>query len=216
MSSLDFTKIKKELLFFIRNSDILSTTERNVTTTSATGTFAGASELLISVTNIKNIRSIIVASTTLTYGEDYTYDLDNASGCLISFTTAQTGDYTISYDYGTDKIFLDYPKITLTIKNFPRVAIDIIAVESDFGGLGNVIKNNIRFSIYFYSKNKQDITDYITTLRTKMKAHFKNFYNFNAVKVITNGPMLPFNTDLYKNKIFQQNIDFMSILNYEK
>ncbi|GAG36961.1 unnamed protein product, partial [marine sediment metagenome] len=62
-------EIEKEL----RNNDILTVVERNVTTDTASGTVTADPSLLINVSNIKNIRSITVGGSPITFGTDYTY-----------------------------------------------------------------------------------------------------------------------------------------------
>ena len=100
--TLNITNIKTELVNFLRNSDIFTITQRGVTTYSDTGTFTAASTHTLgnTPTTSKNVRSVVVGGTTLTYGSEYTV---NFSTGVISFVAAQTGVYTISYDSGADR-----------------------------------------------------------------------------------------------------------------
>ncbi|MFW6130754.1 MAG: hypothetical protein ACOC56_06160 [Atribacterota bacterium] len=108
--SLNVPEIKEELCVFLRNQDILSTTQRGVTNTTKTGTLSSEDTITISKSDVKNIRSIEVASTSKSFGKDYLVDYNNASGCVITFNSNQTGDYTVDYDYGSDSIYPDFPR----------------------------------------------------------------------------------------------------------
>lgn len=220
MTLIDYTAARFELLFFLRNQDVFTTTVRGVTTTTASGTFAAALTHTIAVTNIKNIRSIVVASTTLTYGTDYTYDIDYLDTTIktrIVFTSAQTGAYTITYDYGADKIFPDFPRSDLTIDSFPRMAIDLQQVPSEWGGFGNVLKTEVYFTVVVYDLKTEDVNTYISTVRTKFHTAYKSFYNLRGpIKPVAIGPLITSPREKTKDKVFQQNIDFVSVLNYER
>ena len=104
-------EILEELSVGLRNADILTTTERNVTTENITGTINGTS-LAPTRTDIKNVRFITVNSTTLTPYTDYTIDYDSDSGSInqITFTSTQNGNYVVRYDYGSDRIHPDYAR----------------------------------------------------------------------------------------------------------
>jgi len=215
---IDPKDIKAEVVYWLRNSDIFTVTQRSVTTATATGTFASASTYSIAVTNIKNIRSIVVDSTTLTYGTDYTYDtdfLDTTIKTKITFTAAQTGAYTITYDYGSDKIFPDFPRADLTIDSFPRIGFDIINMPSTPGGFGNVNITEVNISIIVYGLDTDDIQDWIKTIRTNLITDQLNFYNLFVVRPTLVGPAIKSPTELGRDKVFQQNIDFIGEWNYE-
>ena len=206
-----------ELVHFIRNKDIFSTTVRSVTTATNTGTFTGATTHTIAVTNIKNIRSIVVGSTTLKFGTDYTYDLDFLETTIktkITFTNAQTGAYVITYDYGTDKIFPDFPKTELTISNFPRIAVDVVSINTTPAGLGNQNKNEIIFTVVIYSANIDALRDYSTNLRKEIIDNQLTFYYLGEyIRPLLVGPIIV--SENKKDKIFQQNLDFIAPVKFE-
>jgi len=212
---IDPEEILKEVTVFIRNSDALSTTIRNVTTATATGTFAADTYLDISVSNVKNIRSITVGGVLKTRYTDYTVNYNySTTKTRITFIAAQTGVYSIPYDYGTDKIFPDYPKSELKISNFPRVAIDVLSIATDAGGLGNTNLSQITFSVTAYASKKNDIMDYIRNIRTAFIENQLNFYYLGSyIRPILTGPLIV--TEDARDKIFQQNIDFVAPVNYE-
>ena len=212
---IDPEEILKEITIYVRNSDALSTTTRSVTTATATGTFSATSLLDISVSNVKNIRSITVGVTILTEYTDYTVDYNYTGGkCRISFVAAQTGAYSIPYDYGTDKIFPDYPKSEMKISNFPRIAIEILDIPSEAGGFGNVVKNDINFTVVVYGTDKENIMDYIKAIRTAFGDNWTSFYNLGSVVRPTGtGPILQ--SEDTNSKVFSQNTDFKSLFKYE-
>ena len=212
---IDPEEILKEVTIFIRNSDALSTTVRSVTTATATGTFSATSSLDISVSNVKNIRSITVDGVLKTRYTDYTVNYNySTTKTRITFIAAQTGAYSIPYDYGTDKIFPDYPKSEMRISNFPRVAVDILSISTDAGGLGNANLSEITFSVTVYATNKTNIMDYIRSIRTLFIESQLDFYYLGSyVRPIMIGPLI--DSEDGRDKIFQQNIDFIAPVNYE-
>lgn len=219
MTNLNFNNIKKEIVMFLRNNDIFTILQRNVTTTTHEPILSSALTVLINVSNIKNIRSITVGAVTLSYGFDYDYDIMyNDSGVIktkITFTSAQTGNCVITYDYGTDKIFTDFPRPDLTLSSFPRIASDLISIASSPGGLGQVIQNEITFTVVVYDFKQEDIDDYISDLREKFIDNMITFYHIKGVIYpLSTGPLLKSPTG--KDKILQKNQDFKCILNYEK
>lgn len=217
-SLIDVEEIKEELVVFLRNSDILTIAERGATTTTATGTFAGETELLINRTNVKNIRSVVVASVTLDFGEDYTVEYNyNDSGtykCKISFAAAQTGAYTITYDYGSDKIYPDYPRDDLTISSYPRIAVDILNSNTDaFGIGGNEYITDITISVTIFAHDTKKISELITNIRKEILESNKSFYYLRFIKPIGIGPLIEDPTA--KQEIMRQNTDFLSMFNVE-
>jgi|GEM_PF-1455034 len=205
-----------ELLHWVRNSDVLTTTERSVTTASDTGTFDDDSDHLISVSNIKNIRSITVSGSLLTFGTDYDYDVDYSdSGTIktkITFTSAQTGAYSISYDYGSDKIFNDYPRDDLKINSYPRIVVDILSEVNDAYGIGGeTFIENTMFTIIVYAQSQDYIRDHIETIKQNLKEDAKNFYNFIFVKPTDRGPIIK--SDGRNQTILHGNIDAMGMFN---
>jgi hypothetical protein len=221
MTIIDIKEVKKEWVFFLRNSDIFTTTTRGVTTTSATGTFAADSSLVINVTNVKNVRSVTVGVTTLTYGSDYTVDvdyLDTTIKCKITFTSPQTGAYTIPYDYGaTDRIFPDFPRTDIKLSNFPRIGCGLINMPTEPAGFGGVNISKIGLTTIVYAESLDNLNDYITSIRTAAFNSKTDFYYFGKlVQIRAVGPILRAPREQGKDKIFQQNIDIEGMFNYEK
>jgi hypothetical protein len=216
MSYLNQKSILQELVTFLRNQDVMTTTIRGVTTTIYTATLTGATTSQISVTNVKNIRSLTIDAVSKSFGTDYTYNMDYGSSpaTLITFTSAQTGALSVSYDYGSDKIFPDYPQASLTLNSFPRIAVDFIDFTSEPAGFGNVMETKIHFTVVVYSPSMDDVRDYISTIRSKFGAAWTSFYYMGGVIRVQNiGPLII--SENKHNKVFQQNIDFECKFNYE-
>jgi len=208
----NITNIKDELRNFFRNSDILTITQRGVTTYQDTETFAGESTYTVSnsPTKLKNIRSIVVGSTTLDYGLDYTFNFETG---VITFTNAQTGNYTISYDSGnSDSIYTDFPRDDLSISSYPRIAIDVMSADPDaFGIGGDSFISNINFTCVVYADNTDSIDSYIQAVKTAIESNAKNFYYMGFTKPILIGPCIA--SPDRSNEIMQRNIDFQSMFN---
>ena len=220
MSTVSQWDSLEELIYCVRNSDILTTTERNVTTTTNTGTFTSASSHLISVVNIKNIRSIVVDGNTLAFGTDYTYDinfLDTTIKTKITFTSAQTGPYTITYDYGTDKIFPDFPKNNLSISSYPRIAVDLISTSSTPLGFGNnkvAIITDMLFTIVCYANKTKKVRELVADTKNKLMNAQTDFFHFKISLPQGEGRIQV--SDNIKQEIFQSNFDFISTTNVER
>ena len=220
MSNISKFDVKEEIVQFLRNNDVLTIAERGVATATDTGTFASDSTHLIAVTQIKNIRSIVVASVTLALGTDYSYDtdfLDTTIKTKITFVAAQTGAFTITYDTGSDKIYPDFPKDSLSISSYPRIAVEIISMPSDLLGFGNqqvASSTEILFTIVVYAKTTKKVDQTLDLIRTVMITNQNNFVNMKIVVPDAGGPMI--NDDQTKNEIVHSNQDFTSLLNIER
>lgn len=221
MSVIDIWEIKKEWVFFLRNNDIFTTTVRNVTTDSDTGTFASDSSHLINRANVKNIRSITVDGNPLSYGSEYQVDLDyddsGTTKCRLTFTSVQTGDYVISYDYGSDKIFPDFPREDLTLSSFPRIGSDVVSAPSELYSFDGDQLAVVNLTTTVYVDNIEQLNNYITAIATAVNNNRKNFYYVGKfVRKVAIGPVLKIPEEVSQDKIFQQNIDTQGLLNFER
>jgi hypothetical protein len=189
----DDKKILGEIVNFLRNSDIFSIATRGVTTTTASGTFAvPTSSVAIAVATVKNIRSVVVASVTLAFGTDYTFNLNSSSTCVISFVSAKTGAYTITYDYGSsDKIYDDFPRTDITLSSYPRMSVDITSTTTEFGALdGSQTFNDMLISFNVFCDNKNDVRDYTKVLRTKILEGKRSFYYLRYMVPVAASPII--------------------------
>ena len=216
--TLNLTNIKQEQIVFLRNQDIFTITQRGVTTATDTGTFDADSTHLISVSNGKNVRSITVAGSPITFGTDYTvdynYDDSGTTKIKINFTSAQTGAYSIPYDFGTDSIYPDFPRDDLSIDSYPRIAMDIMTVSTDaFGIGGSQFISNITFTVVVYADDTDDIDGYIQAIKYAIRGNAKLFYYVNFVKPTITGPLI--NSPDRSNEIMQRNTDFQGMFQTE-
>ena len=204
--AITLNEIKKELVNLFRNSNVISIGTRGVTTKEDTGTFDGASSHTVSTspTQIKNIRSIVIATKTLSWGKDYTLAFSTGK---ITFISAQTGAYTITYDYGTtDRIFPDYPQPNLKLNQFPRIAIDIISsVSNEFGIGAATTESTYTISIICYSKSQEDIEDMISSIKTTLMTNKKTLHYSAFITPTDIGPLLI--SEFGERKVFQRNQD---------
>ena len=90
MAKISIWKIKEELVVFLRNQDLISISDRGVSTEQDTGTFTADSTHTLATNPlfVKNVRNVNVASADLTFGTDYTVNYDTG---VITFTPAVTG-----------------------------------------------------------------------------------------------------------------------------
>lgn len=221
MVNIDPKRAKDEWIYFLRNSDIFTITERSVITATITGTFASTSSHLIDKSNIKNIRSIVVAGSTLNYGKDYYVNVDyNDSGtikCRIVFVTAQTGAYTIIYDYGTDIMFADYPKTEINISNFPRLGTDILNIPKSPAGHQGVEVATIQFQVSLYSTNLDQLDTLSKSINDAVRTAYISFYYVGKyVHIINIGAKIPSPYNVGKDKVWMIPIDVQGDFNYEK
>jgi len=205
---VNIQSIKSEQVQFLRNQDVFSTSVRGVTTRTDTGTFSGDSThtLANAPTTVKNVRSV-TRGTLLVYGVDYTVNFLTG---VISFTTAQTGSYTIIYDNGPDSIHPDFPRGDLSIGAYPRMALDILNVSMDnFGIGGSKFISNVAFTVVVYANKSNDIDGYIQTIKDAYISNAKSFYYLKFIKPTLIGPTI--NSPDKKDEIMQKNIDLLGM-----
>lgn len=198
--------IKQELVVKLRNADLISISDRGVTTKTDTGTFSGENTYLVSTSPllIKNVRSVVVGGSGLIFGTDYTV---NYTTGLISFISAQNGAYTIIYDYGpTDRIYPDYPQPHLKLNQFPRIAVDIIGSSSNEFGIGATItESTYTLSIICYDKDQTDVENLVSDSKQLLMDNKKTFFYLAFVTPTSAGPLLV--TEFGDKKLLQRNQD---------
>ena len=202
-----------EVVIELRNANIISTTIRGVTTATATGNLIAKDEIEINVSNVKNVRSVTIGSTLLNKN---LYSVVYGDKCIITLNEDKTDTYSVSYDYGTDKIFSGYPRDDISINSFPRIAVEYIDIVSDAGGFGNVNRNKHDISIIVYAPTKQQVRDIIHNIRSWCITNQNNLINLKLIKPVMIGPLVPASEFVkFKDKIFKQNFDFAGLLQYE-
>lgn len=209
---MNIPNIKQEQIDFLRNNNVFSIAQRGVTTTTATGTLSGTATITIALSTVKNIRSITVATVSKYLGEDYTINYKHATGCIITFGSNQTGAYVVTYDYGTDKIFPDFPRNDLTISSYPRIALDVINAPTEAFGIGGTdFISSVAITIVVFDDNSDDLDSYVQAIWDLYKANAKNFYYMSFVKPTMIGPTL--NSQDKMDEIMQKNIDILGMFN---
>jgi len=196
MAILDLFEIKKELVNFFRNQDIISTAARGVTTT--TETFSGNAsdvDFDLSNTNVKNVRLIQISAVTQSYGTDYSIDFDGSNPGRITFVSppaSGTNNISIQYDYGsTDRIYPDYPRADLKLSSYPRVAVDIQAISSENFGIGGTDSlSQLLIDLIVFDIAIQELDDKISNVRDVIMSNQKAFYNFKFIHPINAGPLI--------------------------
>ena len=214
---IDIFEIKKEIVNFLRNQDIFTTSDRGVTT--ATEEFNGddsTTEFTVSNTNIKNVRSVTVGGVSQSYGTDYTIDFEGSSPGTITFTTAPvagTNNVDIQYDYGSaDKIYSDYPRPDLSISSYPRIGFDIMSsVTASAGVGGSEDMSNILIEVVIYDPNLKNIENYGKAVRDAFRSNKKSFYNFKFIAPRSISPLVV--SPNKKNEVMQRNYTY-EITNY--
>lgn len=221
ITAINTGEILLELQEFFRNSDILSITERGVTTTS--DSFNGDNNnKIFTVTNtlLRNVRSVTVNSVLQRKYIDYTIEHDAEFGYTgrIVFVTAPpagTNNVVIQYDYVAvgDRIFFDYPQLDIKLDKYPRVGFDIISappIELALGGECN--QTNITFSLTAYG-NKAEIETIINKVRESLINNKKNFFYLRFVTIGDTSPLIV-PPEKY-GKIYTRSIDFSAPFEFE-
>lgn len=213
---LDVVAIKEELVVFLRNQDIFSTTLRGVTT--VTEEFDGDgldTTFVLTNTPVRNVRSVTVGGSSVSFGSDYTVNYSTATVTFTSAPGVGTDNVDIQYDYGsTDRIYPDIPRTDITVSSYPRISVQITSTRTSelaLGGL-NTISDHL-ISIYVYDDNGDDVDNYIKTVRTKFLENKKNFYYNKFITPIASSPMIydPNRVD----KIVQRTLELRSLFNEE-
>lgn len=215
MAYIKQDKLAIEFLNFLRNSNIFTTTQRSVTTTSEsfTTSLTGSQTFTLSKTNTKNIRSVTYDSTVLVYGKDYDINIDDAKVTINSVIPTKT--VVISFDYGTDKLWPDYPRMDLTISSFPRIGFEVYGFKSELAGFGNVLRSNWRFDVRIYGTSAEETITILDTLRQKIISARNSLYYCSYIYPGNVLDLGYFDTEKGKNKIYVKGLDVLSENNYE-
>jgi hypothetical protein len=213
-TNIYISKVRTELVNYVRSKDILTTTQRGVVTRTVTGN-VNATSLTLPNTNMKNVRSIVIdGTTTLKYGRDY--DIANAG--VINFTSTVSGAYSISYDYGNqDKIYPDLPRDLATITDFPRVGIEWLGSNTQPGGFGSVDVSDIDMTIVVYGPGTDYCENALNTLRAAIRTDKSNFWYMGSwTQILSTGPFILEDRNIGKDKLVHQNLDIRGRMRYEK
>lgn len=206
--TFDYKKIKEEIVVFIRNQDILTTSQRGVTTT--TDEFNGDGNQTVfnlTQTNPKNVRSVTVGGVSQTYGTDYEVDYYNAQVTFTSAPGSGTNNVDIQYDYGEDKIYPDWPRLELGLNSYPRIGLDYLSGESSEQGLNaDIVLVNPVVQVGVFADKGADVDDYHKDIRSAIINNKKSFYRFKLISPVGIGVMI--NEEGRHNKILSRTTDY--------
>ena len=219
MTTMNLENVREELCVFLRNSNVLSTSVRGVTTASQNVT-ATAGQTVITLSNlpVRNVRSLTVNAGPLKLFTDYSIVYNTGVITLVAPLVLNDA-VVISYDYGSgDKIYPDLPRVDLTITSYPRIGLQAVSVATRELGLGGMshLSDGIISAIVWAPANKDsniaggiggthDLNDLITSIRTLVRAGAKGFVSFPYISPTSVGPLIPSED----KKIIQLSIDFM-------
>jgi len=214
---LNLNQIKQELVVFLRNSDIISTSDRGVTTSTdesiGTGN-ASDTEFTLGQATAKNVRNVKLATVAQTFGTDYTVDY---STYTVTFTTppGSAVAITATYDYGSgDSIYPDFPRTDLGITSYPRIAVAVTSVATDEMGIGGAANiNDILLSVYVYANGMVAVDDYMKDARSAFLQNKKDFYYLKFITPVTESPLL--NEPARGDKIYTRSLDVRALFNVE-
>jgi len=214
---INLNDIKQELVVFLRNADIISTSDRGVTTSTDESIGTGdASEVDFSLgqSNAKNVRNVKLATVAQTFGTDYTVDYSTA---VVTFSTppGSAVAVTATYDYGSgDKIYPDFPRTDLGITSYPRIAVAVTSIATSEIALGGAdTMSDLLLSIYVYANGMVNVDTYVKTLRQAILENKQDFYYLVFVTPVTESPLI--NEPARGNKIYTRSIELRAPFNLE-
>ena len=224
MTQKSVVSAKEEFLVFLRNSNILSTAVRGVTTV-ASETFSGtgSSQTLTLANNVvRNIRSVTVTSVAKKAYLDYTPTYGSTTTIAGTFTSG-TNNIVVSYDYSlatTEKVWGDYPEIKFVVDDAPRVGFDWMIMNNEPMGLGGSgYLNDAIISVKLYAKSLKAIDQYVDLLRTAIFTNQKLLYHFPFINVRSVSPIIITRVNEGENvlakKVFVKNVDIQLRFQYE-
>lgn len=209
---LNTYNISEELVVFLRNQDILSTTQRGVTTAAQSFT-ANGSTSTFDVTNsatLKNVRTVTVNGSTQTPYTNYTanYETSPVGRIVFTSTPALNATVSVSYDYGPDKIFTDFPRVDLDASSYPRVSCAVTATrDAPLAISGTTTLSDVLVSMTIFDPKIKGTMDKVTAVRSAVNSYRKSFQNFTYIR--PNGESRVLEDPNRRAKIMQKTIDWM-------
>lgn len=214
---VNIPQIKRELLTKLRNEDLISKTIRGVTT--VTDDFSGDnSTVSFNLTNIgvKNVRTIVVDSVPLTFGEDWDYSENRTTKVYtITFVVAPAigvDNINITYDYTTtqdskgkfigDRIYSDFSQVIVNVDKFARIHFDITSSATSVKSATKnpLLQSNLVITISAYGVGKEEAESLNQSIRDFMDTEHDTMFTLNFIRELGISQMLPFEGT--GNKIF--------------
>lgn len=222
MATINEKHMRDEMAVFLKNQNVLNASDRGVTqvVASSLGTLSSTQSTLINRSNIRNIRRLSVDNDAKTFGTDYTVDYYyNDTGtrkCQINFTGTVAGVATVTYDYGaSEKIYPNFPRTDMTLASYPRVGLEVIDIDTEPYGYGNVNNSNIDISFTVMDDSKDNILDIMNSIRSAIVNNQDGFYYLKLVKPRRTGPVVPVTDGKAKDKLFSKSFDVRGYFNIE-
>jgi len=218
VSAISYNNIKKEILNELRNADLISVSDRDVTRVVETHDGDNSSvNFILSNTGVKNIKTVTIGGVPQVFGTDYNFS-EAASVTTVVFTSAPasgTDNISITYDYGTgDKIYPDFPLAEVNISNYPRIGFDIINSNStEMAIAGEATVTAVTISIVAYGTGTTNTEEMVNGIRSLFINKKTSLYYINFIRPLFEGPMI--SVEGAKNKVFQRNLDFELPFEYE-
>jgi hypothetical protein len=219
MSTINYNYILSEILNELRSADILTISERGMTTKTDTFSAAGGSETFtLTETSAKNIRTVKQNDVDLVFGTDYLfgYTNGNITTVVVSKVLIEDDEIKITYDYGLgDKIYSDFARPDISISSFPRIGFNFVTMDTEIIAIDAVQSFNprIQFSIWDYSK--EGLLDKMTALRAFIKDNEQGLYYSNILRIV-GGTSFDIVRDEGKSKIYKMDLDIINELNIER
>ena len=221
---IDLFDIETELVVGIRNN--ITDPRSTSVNTNKSETFSGDDiETVFELTGdldsnnnhtFKNVQYVKIGGVTQTRYTDYTVTYNGTNVGKITFTTAPvtgTDNIEINYDYGSGWIFSFYPRPDITVKDAPRIGMDLNIDTSPLGTGNRFVESTITASIIVVSGSTLQVKSLATLIRNWMLENRTSFYNFHYFHNIRMSPVTPYSEDnLY---LYQRTIDFDVILETE-
>jgi hypothetical protein len=177
----------QELVVFLRNQNVFSTTERSVTT--VTEEFNGNGVLktfTVSKLNIKNVRSVTVGGVAKVFGTEYTVNYTTATITFTDAPASGTNNVDITFDYGTDAIFPEQARVDLQLVSYPRISVSTTAINIEDGATdGNINYTEYLFSFYIYAEGSSAVRGYFKKIKEAILLNKKNFYYLRYITPIS-------------------------------
>ncbi len=217
---LDIKLIRYEFLNLLRQSDIISVSERGLATITDSFTATGGSEVYtLTNSNTKDVKEVKVNSNTISFGSDYVfnYNAPNNIDAVSVLLILNAGDIVeITYDYGNgDSIYPDFGKAIVTLNKYPRMGFGFIDAPTEVLAVNGVYTTSFRIQIDIWDKNKNNLDNRISQLRTLIKNNTTSLYYSNVLRIVGQRDT-DYTDESGKTKIYKCSLDIMNELNIER
>lgn len=185
---------QEELIIFFRNKDILTTTERGVTTVTDTLSATNSTTTTFTLSNtigVRNIRFVTRAGATQTMYRDLSPSY--TVGTII-FTAAPSSGTAIvaQYDKGSsDKVYGDLPREDIDRLNYPRLMVKMLSGKTDEFALGagsNI--TDYMITCQMWSTTIDRLNTGANDIRNQVINNKKGFYHCPFVTILSMGGMM--------------------------